>query len=196
MCHDVPPCPLWVRSACATAVLLLAVGPAVAQDSLRHEGGQEEGDHYEHRFDNPERYADDWNDPARDDWQKPGAVLDTMGVETGMTVADLGTGTGDSVPHHARAVGAEGRVLAVDIEPAMLRSVHDLAAQRDRGPVDTVHAAPSDPHLPPSSVDRILTVNTWHHIGGLHRAPRRAAAARRLAGGRAKRVYRRRPHGP
>jgi hypothetical protein len=122
-------------------VLLLAVGPAVAQDSLRHEGGQGEGDHYDLRFDTPDRYAD-------------------------------------------------------DIEPSMLRYVHDPAAQRDRGPVDTVHAAPSDPHLPPSSVDRILTVNTWHHIGGLHRAPRRATAVRRLAGGRAQRLHRRGPHRP
>lgn len=151
----------WFRSAIALALLLfLASGPARAQESFRHEGGEGDGEYYEHRFDTPERFADDWNDPARDDWQKPTAVLEAMGIEQGMTVADLGTGTGYFVPHLARAVGPEGHVLAVDIEPALLRYVHDLAMKKNLGNVDTVRAAPTHTHLPPSSVDRILTVNT------------------------------------
>jgi len=155
--------------------VLLVGSPGAAQDSLRHAGGQGHGDHYQHRFDNPERFADDWNDPERDAWQKPTAILDAMGVASGLTVADLGTGTGYFVPHLARAVGAEGRVLAVDIQPAMLRYVQELARSRNLTIVDTVRATPSDTRLAPSSVDRILTVNTWHHI------PNRGAYAEHLA---------------
>ncbi len=160
----------------ASVCALAAADPAGAQDSLRHEGGHDSGDRYQHRFDNPERYADDWNDPARDDWQQPAAVLEAMGVAEGMTVADLGTGTGYFVPHLARAVGAGGRVLAVDIEPAMLRYVHTMTKEKGLGTVDTVLARPTDTRLGPSSVDRILTVNTWHHI------PNREAYAGHLAG--------------
>lgn len=168
----------WDRWILAAAVLLLSVapGPASAQDTLRHAGEQEETDHYEHSFENPRRYADDWNDPARDDWQKPGVVIDAMGVEKGMTVADLGTGTGYFVPHLARVVGKDGQVLAVDIEPAMLRYVEKMTAKKHLGNVDTVFARPNDTRLGPSSVDRILTVNTWHHV------PNRESYAGHLAG--------------
>ncbi|MEF8796225.1 MAG: class I SAM-dependent methyltransferase [Salinivenus sp.] len=149
----------------------LLPGSAAAQ----HHGASDSTDHYSHGFEHPERYADEWNDPARDDWQKPDRILGAMGLEPGMTVADLGTGTGYFVPHLSAAVGTNGRVKAVDIEPAMLRYVAGMAAERGLGNVDTVRAAPTDTHLGPASVDRILTVNTWHHI------PDREAYAEHLA---------------
>lgn len=154
-------------------LLLAALRPGTA--AAQHHGASDSTDHYSHGFEEPERYADDWNDPARDDWQKPDRVLAAMGLESGMTVADLGTGTGYFVPHLSAAVGPDGRVNAVDLEPAMLRYVADLAAERGLSNVDTVRAVPTDTHLPPASVDRILTVNTWHHI------PERGAYARHLA---------------
>ena len=144
------------------ALLLAALLPEPA--AAQHHGASDSTDHYSHGFEHPERYADDWNDPARDDWQKPDRVLAAMGLEPGMTVADLGTGTGYFVPHLSAAVGPDGRVKAVDLEPAMLRYVAGLAGERGLGNVDTVRAAPTDTHLAPASVDRILTVNTWHHI--------------------------------
>lgn len=143
-------------------LLLGSTFPAAAQDTRRHDGS--ESDHYQHGFENPERYADDWNDPERDTWQKPDAVIEAMGLEAGMTVADLGTGTGYFLPHLAGAVGPKGRVRAVDIEPAMLNYVAERAETDELANVDTVHAAPTDTHLAESSMDRILTVNTWHHI--------------------------------
>lgn len=154
-------------------LLLGGISPATAQDTLRHD--ESESDHYEHGFENPERYAEDWNDSERDAWQKPDAVIEAMGIEEGMTVADLGTGTGYFLPHLAEAVGPTGQVLAVDIEPAMLNYVAEQAEKKDLSTVDTVHAAPTDTRLGEASVDRILTVNTWHHI------PKRGDYAAHLA---------------
>jgi cyclopropane fatty-acyl-phospholipid synthase-like methyltransferase len=150
--------PLWLL----LIALLLAASPASAQDPLHHDDS--ESDHYTHGFENPERYAEDWNDPERDEWQKPDAVIEAMGIDSGMTVVDLGTGTGYFLPYLAEAVGMEGRVRAVDIEPAMLNYVAEMATTKDLPNVDTVHAAPTDTRLGTASVDRILTVNTWHHI--------------------------------
>lgn len=146
------------------ALLLVPVGSfsARAQDPAQH--GDEEADHYTHGFENPERYAESWNDPKRDEWQRPDAVLEAMGIKEGMTVADLGTGTGYFIPHLSEAVGSDGHVLAVDIEPAMLNYVAELTEKNSLSNVDTVHAAPSDTHLDVASVDRVLTVNVWHHI--------------------------------
>lgn len=159
---------------CGLVAVALAARPAVAQHETKH-AKKDSSDHYSHSFEHPERYADDWNDPERDAWQKPDVVLGAMGLEPGMTVADLGTGTGYFVPHLSEAVGSEGRVLAVDIEPAMLEYVAKLVAKRKLGNVDTVRARPDDSKLPRGSVDRILTVNVWHHV------PDRAAYSEHLA---------------
>ena len=117
-----------------------------------------------HRFDDPEKYADDWNDPARDKWQKPQEVMDMMELEAGMTVADLGTGTGYFVPHLSERVGPEGKVLALDIEEEMVEYVRKRADKLDLNNVEARKVEVDDPGLAKGEVDAILTVNTWHHI--------------------------------
>lgn len=156
----------------ATLTLLLAAcgtprqlgGPTEPEDPPGDEDPGHRHNHKDHRFDEPEKFAKHWNDPARDAWQKPRALLEAMELEPGMTVADLGTGTGYFVPHLSRAVGDEGEVLAADIEPNMLRYVERIAVDQGLDNVQIVLSQPDHPALEPGSVDRILTVNTWHHF--------------------------------
>src|SRR5450631_345936 len=54
-------------------------------------------------------------DPARDEKQKPGELIRAMGLQPGMTVADVGTGIGYMLPFLSRRVGADGHVIAEDI---------------------------------------------------------------------------------
>jgi ubiquinone/menaquinone biosynthesis C-methylase UbiE len=62
-----------------------------------------------------------WLDhPARLRYRNPGATLGLLGLFGGMTVLDLGCGTGLFTAEMARMVGAEGTVHAVDLQPAML----------------------------------------------------------------------------
>lgn len=102
--------------------------------------------------------------PDRDASQKPDAVVAAMDVAEGMTVADVGTGTGYFLPYLSRAVGDSGRVLAVDIAPNMVRHVKARAAREGWKNVAPRLALLDDPLLPHAAVDRILIVNTWHHI--------------------------------
>ena len=134
------------------------------EDDHDHHGDHDDGDHHDHSFDDPEDYAESWNDPARDEWQEPSAVVEAMEIEEGMTVADIGAGTGYFVPHLSEAVGDEGTVLAVDIEEGMLDFIDGLAADEGLDNVETVLARGDDSGLDEESVDRVLTVNTWHHI--------------------------------
>lgn len=134
------------------------------EPSAHGHAGHDHSGHMEHRFVDVEAYAARWNDPARDAWQQPDALIEAMEISPGMHVADLGVGTGYLVPHLAQAVGAEGRVLAVDIEQAMLDFTMELAASHGIAQVEPVLAALDDPRLPSESVQRIVTVNTWHHI--------------------------------
>jgi predicted methyltransferase len=83
-----------------------------------------------------------------------------------MTAVDLGAGTGYFLRYLSVAVGDEGRVLALDIEPA---TIDWLLARIEREELRNVQPAvvtPDDPALAAHSVDRILIVNTWHHISG------------------------------
>ncbi len=127
-----------------------------------------------HRFDDAARWSKEFDDPARDAWQKPADVVALMRVAPGMTVADIGAGTGYFEPHLSRAVGASGVVLAVDIEPDMVRWMEDRGAREKWGNVRAQLAETNDPKLPAGKVDRILVVDTWHHV------PDRAAYAAKL----------------
>ena len=40
-----------------------------------------------------------FDDPARDEWQKPKEVVAIMGIQPGQTVADIGAGTGYFLPY-------------------------------------------------------------------------------------------------
>jgi len=132
--------------------------------------------HHAHGFERAEEWAKDLDDPSREVWQRPVAVVATMDVKKGMTVADLGAGTGYFLPYLSRAVGPRGRVLALDVEPDMVRYVRERAAREGLANVEARVVAADDPGLSPGSVDRVLVVSTWHHVAG------REAYARKLLG--------------
>ena len=85
------------------------------------------GDHH-HRFDDAAAWSKVFDDPARDAWQKPAAVVSAMTIAPGMTVADVGAGTGYFEPHLSKAVGPSGKVLAIDIETDMVRWTNERAS--------------------------------------------------------------------
>ena len=132
-----------------------------------------------HRFDDPKHWAAIFDDPARDAWQKPDDVIGFLAVKPGAVVADLGAGTGYFTVRLARAVGPEGKVLAVEIEPNLVDHLKKRALEAGLKQVVPVLAEPSDPKLPPAGVDLVLVCDTWHHIDDrVHYLGRLAAALR------------------
>jgi ubiquinone/menaquinone biosynthesis C-methylase UbiE len=116
------------------------------------------------RFHDPERCAQSWDDPTRDDWQQPMALLRLLSLQEGDVVADIGAGTGYLTSRLTIDVGDTGKVYAVDVEQAMLDHIRkrtDTYQER----VVTVLAEPDDPKLPAGGIDAIVILNTWHHIG-------------------------------
>ncbi len=105
-----------------------------------------------------------FDDPSRDAWQRPSALVDFLGLRPGQAVADLGTGTGYFLRHLADAVGPSGTVYAVDVEPALVRYVRDRAERDGLANVVPILASRNNPRLPPNAVDLVLLVNTYHHI--------------------------------
>ncbi len=87
-----------------------------------------------------------------------------MKIAPGMIVADIGAGTGYFEPWLSRAVGPSGSVLALDVEPDMVRYLTERAARERLNNVKPAQVATDDPKLPKGKVDRVLIVDTWHHI--------------------------------
>ncbi|MCB9506501.1 MAG: class I SAM-dependent methyltransferase [Myxococcales bacterium] len=119
---------------------------------------------HQHGFTDPEAWAARWDNAERDEWQQPERVIAAMEISPGMTVADVGTGTGYFLPHLSAAVGAEGRVLARDVEPAMIDYVQARCEREGLGNVDAQVIGFESPGLPAHGMDRVMLVNTWHHI--------------------------------
>lgn len=126
--------------------------------------GQGQQQAHQHHFDQPEKFAARWNSPERDGWQKPAEVIALMEISPGMTVADLGAGTGYFAPHLSKAVGDQGKVMALDIEDAMIKYLQGQISAQSWANVEAVKVPTDGPGVADASLDRLLTVNTWHHI--------------------------------
>jgi arsenite methyltransferase len=121
-------------------------------------------DHAHHRFTDTERYVKMFEDPARAEYQKPAQVVEALGLRPGQVVADIGAGSGYFSFPMARAVGPEGKVYAIDIEPGMIDYLKTRAKKEGAANVLTVLAKPDDAGLPRASVDLVFICDTWHHI--------------------------------
>lgn len=147
-----------------------------------HDHGHGSGGPLVHRFERADEWAREFDNPERDAWQKPAEVVAAMQITPGMTVADLGAGTGYFLPHLARAVGPTGKVLGLDVEPDMVRYMTERAARQKLANVQAKQVPYDDPQLAAGSVDRILIVDTWHHIPARDRYAAKLSAALRPGG--------------
>lgn len=117
----------------------------------------------------------------RDDWQRVEDVFREMGIGPGAQVADLGAGGGYFTTRLARAVGAEGRVYAVDVNPISLRELRE-ALPKDLTNIEIVRAEEDDPKLPAGQLDAVLVVNAYHEFAEYAAVLRRVREALKPGG--------------
>lgn len=99
---------------------------------------------------------------ARESWQKPLEVIDIARIGPGMVVADVGAGEGYFEPYLSAAVGPGGRVMAIDIQPAIVERLRQRFACNQN--IEARLGTSLEPGLAPASVDRVILVDTWHHL--------------------------------
>ena len=105
-------------------------------------------------FPQPDRLVADivspiWHDEKeRDDAGEPTQLVQLLGIKSGMTVADIGAGSGYYVVRLSPIVGPRGRIIAEDVVPEYLRSLRKRV--RDLGLQNVVMGLgePHDPRLP------------------------------------------------
>lgn len=119
-------------------------------------------DSHQHRFSGAEKWAQVFDDPERDAWQKPHEVLQALKLAPDASVADIGSGTGYFAVRFAHRV-PKGRVYGVDAEPDMVRYLTERAKREGLANLIVVTAKPNDPGIP-SAVDLVVLVDTYHHV--------------------------------
>lgn len=97
-------------------------------------------------------------------WPAPGETLRTLGIQEGMTVAEIGCGNGYFALPAAR-ITDPGTVYALDIEQSLLDELAHLAALQE---IDNIEFLCGDAreltqHLP-EPVDRVVIANTFHGV--------------------------------
>ena len=99
-----------------------------------------------------------------------------------MVVADVGAGSGYHAFRVAPLVGPKGKVLAVDIQPQMLKLLADKAKQLGVANVEPVKATETDPNLPANSVDLVLMVDVYHEFSHPYEVAEKLVAGLRPGG--------------
>jgi ubiquinone/menaquinone biosynthesis C-methylase UbiE len=106
-----------------------------------------------------------WLDrPEREAEEQPEQALDALKIRTGMTVADVGAGTGYMALRMARRVGPTGKVYANDLQPEMLQKLRARSQREKLSNVETVQGTEADPKLPPNTMDLVLLVDVYHEF--------------------------------
>jgi precorrin-6B methylase 2 len=91
-------------------------------------------------------------------------LIPALALRPGDVVADIGAGTGYLSRRLATAVGPRGRVLAVDVQPEMVRLLQALVRREGLRTVQAVLGTETDVKLPAGSVDLAIMVDVYHEL--------------------------------
>ncbi|MFO0669055.1 MAG: hypothetical protein U0235_05405 [Polyangiaceae bacterium] len=165
-------------SACGGSPSPAPEAPSAHPHDHAHHDGHHHGaggpDTLVHRFERADEWAKTFDDPARDAWQKPADVVKAMAIAR----HDRGRpGRGHRLlravarPRRRRHWAASSHSTS---RPTWSATWTERGAREGWANVRAAEVASDDPKLAPASVDRILIVDTWHHIAN------RAAYAAKL----------------
>jgi ubiquinone/menaquinone biosynthesis C-methylase UbiE len=105
-----------------------------------------------------------FEEPGREKRLQIDRVMDLLQLKAGSTVADIGAGSGWFSVRAARRVGANGRVIAEDINAKAITYIQQRAQREHLANIVPVLGTPDDPKLTPNSLDAALMLKVYHEI--------------------------------
>ncbi len=99
--------------------------------------------------------------------QSPDKIIERSGIKAGMTVVDLGCGSGAFTTSVARVVGREGKVYAVDIQPAMLKQLERKLSKAENQDIKNIELKQASAYELPfgdNSVDLVYMITVLPEI--------------------------------
>lgn len=100
----------------------------------------------------------------RDAGKETEQVFALMKLKPGMSVADIGAGSGYYTVRLAKLLGPDGRVFAQDVMPNYLRDLNARILKARLPTVTVSRGEPHDPRLPANSIDAAVLVHMYHEI--------------------------------
>jgi SAM-dependent methyltransferase len=95
--------------------------------------------------------------------ERPDLLVMELRLQPGMTVADIGAGSGYLSRRFAPIVGP-GRVFAVDVQPEMVALLTELSRNPQFKNLVPVQGEIDDVKLPPASIDLAVLVDVYHEL--------------------------------
>lgn len=120
------------------------------------------------KFRSPNLNVTEWTQKfeteSREIFHQRELILKALGLKPGMTVADIGAGTGLFTIPFAKAVGPEGQAYAVEIAPKFVEHIKARAQKEGAPNVRTVLCTDRSVELPAASVDVAFLCDAYHHF--------------------------------
>jgi predicted methyltransferase len=113
---------------------------------------------------NPRNWVERFEKEGREVFDHRREIVAAAQLKPGARIADVGAGTGLFTFLFADAVGAQGKVYAVDISTPLLAHLKGRAAEGGYRQVVTVLGADKAARLAPNSVDTVFLCDTYHHF--------------------------------
>jgi len=104
------------------------------------------------------------NEETRDRRGEAERVMDRLGLQPGIRVADIGAGDGYYTVRVARRLGGAGTIYAVDITAEYLKRLEARLKREGVSGVALVHGQPGDPKLPPAAIDVAILSHVYHEV--------------------------------
>jgi ubiquinone/menaquinone biosynthesis C-methylase UbiE len=147
------------RFALVLLVLLLSFSSVQAAEQSVRPGVNR---HYENP--NWQQWVNTFERSGREVYDKRHAIVAASAVQPGMSVADIGAGTGLFTRLFAEAVTPTGTVYAVDISEPFIENI--LRSSREQGLANVLGIVntPRDTGLPADSIDLAFITATYHHF--------------------------------
>ncbi|MBM3999651.1 MAG: methyltransferase domain-containing protein [Planctomycetes bacterium] len=148
-----------VRSPVFLAVLWVASAASFAQEKSVRPGINKP-------FESPnvKEFEGKFERDGREPFDHREKIVAACGIEAGMSVADVGAGTGLFSRLFAKQVGEKGRVFAVDISDEFIEHIAKTAKEANLTNIQGVVCPPDSVNLSECSVDLVFLCDTYHHF--------------------------------
>jgi SAM-dependent methyltransferase len=101
--------------------------------------------------------------PSRAGEERPDLLVEELHLQPGMTVADIGAGSGYLSRRMAPIVGPS-RVFAVDVQPQMVALLKELSQKPEFRNLVPIQGDTDDVKLPRASIDLAVLVDVYHEL--------------------------------
>ncbi len=162
---------------CTRLFLLFALAVSTFSSALAQDQSVKPGINDSFRDPDLKEFQGKFEIESREVFARRKEIVAACQLKPGLTVADVGAGTGLFTRLFSDAVGKDGRVIAVDISQKFLDHIITTSREAGQKNVETLLCTADSTELPAESVDVAFICDTYHHfefplktMASLHRA--------------------------